>query len=154
MKIIRIVTMIAFAMGIFSLGFAAETKRITTIAKIRGTVEVMTPQKTWTTAKVGMVLTEGDFIRTKKNSWALLDLDGAAQTATVELKENSQLKLAKLISDKTAATESTLLDLALGEVLIHAKKLHSDKSRFEVKTPTSVVGVRGTTFSVAVEAIE
>ena len=114
----------------------------------------MTPQKTWIPAKVGMVLNQGDIIRTKKDSWALLNLDGAAETANLELKENSQLKLAELVENKKEATQTTLLDLALGEVLIKAKKLHSEKSRFEVKTPTSIVGVRGTTFSVSVEALE
>jgi hypothetical protein len=70
------------------------------------------------------------------------------------MKENSQLQLTELKINKAEASETTLLDLALGAVLIKAEKLHSEKSRFEVKTPTSIVGVRGTTFSVAVEAEE
>ncbi len=154
MKIIRVVMALVFAVGLLSLGLTQEGKRIATVSKIKGTVEVMTPQKTWIPAKVGMVLNQGDIIRTKKDSWALLNLDGAAETANLELKENSQLKLAELVENKKEATQTTLLDLALGEVLIKAKKLHSEKSRFEVKTPTSIVGVRGTTFSVSVEALE
>jgi len=77
-----------------------------------------------------------------------------AQTATVEVKKSSQVKLATLLQNGQDATETTLLDLSLGEILIKAKKLHSEKSKFEVKTPTSIVGVRGTTFSVTVEAVE
>ena len=105
-------------------------------------------------ANVGMSLKQGDAIRTKANSKAILALDAEAETATVEVKQNSQLTLAELIANQAEGSESTLLDLALGEILIKAKKLHSEKSKFEVKTPTSIVGVRGTTFSVAVEAVE
>jgi hypothetical protein len=103
---------------------------------------------------MGMILKEGDMIRTMAGSWALLNVDGHAETATVEVKENSQLKMAQLLENKDASSQSTLLDLALGEVLIKAKKLHSEKSKFEVKTPTSIVAVRGTTFSVAVKSVE
>lgn len=136
-----------------SLGLTQEVKRIATVTEIKGTVEVKTPKQAWMPAKVGMVFNQGDIIRTKKNSRALLNLDGMAETATIEVKENSQLKLAELIENKKEASQTTMLDLALGEILIKAKKLHSEKSRFEVKTPTSIVGVRGTTFSVTVEAI-
>jgi hypothetical protein len=101
-----------------------------------------------------MVLSQGDIIRTKAGSLAVVELDGKGRTATVELKENGQLSLAKLLGDKEKGTRTTLLDLAVGEILIKAQKLHSEKSRFEVKTPTSIVAVRGTTFSVAVEAVE
>ena len=58
------------------------------------------------------------------------------------------------LKDDQAGTQNTLFDLSLGEILIKAKKLHSEKSKFEVKTPTSIVGVRGTTFSVTVEAVK
>jgi hypothetical protein len=122
---------------------------------MKGTVEVRTTKdKKWVGAKVGTVLNEGDMLRTMAGSWALLNLDGQGQTATVEVKENSQLKMAQLLENKAASSQSTLLDLALGEVLIKAKKLHSEKSKFEVKTPTSIVAVRGTTFSVAVKSVE
>jgi hypothetical protein len=138
----------------FSLVYAAEVKRIATIVNFNGEVEAKIQGKPWAKAEAGMTLSQGDFIRTKKNSFCLLNLDGNAQTATVEVKENSQLRLAELLEDKTKASQATLLDLALGEILIKAKKLDSEKSRFEVKTPTSIVGVRGTTFSVTVSAVE
>jgi len=73
---------------------------------------------------------------------------------TVEMKQNSKLQLAVLLGGKEAPTQTTLLDLSMGEILVKAQKVHSEKSKFEVKTPTSVVGIRGTTFSVAVETTE
>lgn len=133
---------------------AEVTKRTAVIAEIRGKVEVRTPKSKWQPAKIGEVLNQGDIIRTLAGSFAVLNVDGSTQSATVELKENSQLRLAELLEDKTQDSRSTLLDLALGEILIKAQKLNTEKSKFQVKTPTSVVGVRGTTFSVSVKAIE
>lgn len=155
MKIIKLVCITVLVLGICYPLLAQETaKRVASIAEISGTVEVKTPKEKWKPAEVGMVLNEGDIIRVKADSYALLNVDGKAETATVEVKANSQLRLAELIENKTDESQTTLLDLALGEVLIKAKKIHTEKSKFEVKTPTSVVAVRGTTFSVTVEAVQ
>jgi hypothetical protein len=62
--------------------------------------------------------------------------------------------MAELLQDKDKETQRTLLDLSIGEILIQVDKLQAEKSSFEVKTPTSMVGVRGTTFSVKVETME
>ncbi len=152
MKIVKLLCVLGLVLGAFSFGFAEQTKRTASVAETKGVVEVKIGKGKWTPAKVGMELNQGDIIRTKKDSWALVNLDGMAETATVELKQNGQLKMAELLENKDEQAQTTLLDLALGEILIEAKKLHSEKSKFEVKTPTSIVGVRGTTFSVSVEA--
>lgn len=153
MKILRLICALSLMMGMCSLAAAEQSKRIATIAQLSGTAEVKSPQGKWMAAKVGTNLTQGDIIRTKANSEALLNLDGMAQTATVQMKANSQLKISELMENKPEKSQTTLLDLALGQVLIEAKKLHSEKSKFEVKTPTSIVAVRGTSFSVNVEAL-
>lgn len=155
MKILKVLLIVGLVLTLSSLAIAGETKRSVSISDLKGTVDVRTTQeKKWVEAKVGMILNEGDMIRTMANSWVVLNVDGRAETATVEVKENSQLKMAQLLENKANSSQSTLLDLALGEVLIKAKKLHSEKSKFEVKTPTSIVAVRGTTFSVAVKSVE
>lgn len=154
MKKVIILLLAVALVGCYSFVLAEKVNRIATIAEVKGKVEVRLSGKAWAPATKNMVLTQGDMIRTKADGWALLNLDGNAQTALVEVKNNSQLGLAELIEDKAMDSQKTLLDLALGEVLIKAQKLHSEKSSFEVKTPTSVVGVRGTTFSVTVEAVE
>jgi len=155
MKILKVLLIVGLVLTLSSLAIAGETKRSVSISDLKGAVDVRTTQdKKWVEAKVGMILNEGDMIRTMANSWVVLNVDGRAETATVEIKENSQLKMAQLLENKANSSQSTLLDLALGEVLIKAKKLHSEKSKFEVKTPTSIVAVRGTTFSVAVKSVE
>ncbi len=154
-KTLKYAGIMILVLALFTCAYAQESKRVASISDMSGTVEVRTMQdKKWVPGQIGMKLSEGDILRTKANSWAVLNVDGMAQTATCEVKENSQIKLAQLLENKKDSTQKTLLDLALGEVLIKAKKLHSEKSKFEVKTPTSIVAVRGTTFSVAVKAVE
>jgi len=153
MKALRILCVIALICGLAGLSFAEVEKRTATITDIKGKVEVKVSSGSWEAAKVGMTLTEGDIIMTKADSTAILNLSGIEE-ASVSMKPNSQMTLAELIMDRTKGSQQTLLDLALGEVLVKTQKLHEKESRFEVKTPTSIVGVRGTTFSVAVEAVE
>ena len=154
MKRIVFLGVIIFSVVLLSLAFAADSKRVAVISKLQGSAEVKTVSGVWSPAKEGMVLNQNDTIRTKKGSSAILNLDGNAQTATVEVKQNTELMLAEMVSNETMKKQKTLLDLSLGNILIKAKKLHSEKSSFEVKTPTSVVAVRGTTFAVSVEAVE
>lgn len=155
MKVIRLLFAAGLVLAMSSLGMAQEeVKRTATIMQLEGTVEVMAPKEAWKPANVGMVLNQADVIRTQVRSSATLNLDGAGETATVIVKGNSQLMLADLATNKSDGSQKTLLDLALGEILIQAKKIHSEKTSFEVKTPTSIVAVRGTTFSVTVEARE
>ena len=153
MKALRILCVIALICGLAGLSFAEVAKRTATITDLKGKVEIRTSSGSWEAAKVGMTLTEGDIIMTKVDSTATLNLSGTEE-ASVSMKPNSQMALAELVMDKKEGTQKTLLDLALGEVLIKTQKLHAKESKFEVKTPTSIVGVRGTAFSVAVEAVE
>jgi hypothetical protein len=155
MKIVNMIIITLLICTITNLSFAQDmTKRTAKISNIKGAVEVKTVTGEVRPAKVGMVLNEGDTVETKSNSTAMLDVDGSGETASVEVKANAKLKLSEMLENKKDGVQMTLLDLSMGEILIKAKKLHSEKSKFEVKTPTSIVGVKGTTFSVSVEAVE
>ena len=70
------------------------------------------------------------------------------------MSEKSLVSFASLVKDSSSGMKKTLLDLSIGQVLIKAEKLDTPDSKFEVKTPTSVVGVRGTKFSVKVDALK
>jgi len=133
---------------------AEEVRRTAKIIGIEGVAEVRPAGETWIAAAVGMELNEGDIIKTAADSAAVLNLDGSGETATVHISESSQLKIPRLTGDKEKGTQKTLLDLAIGKILIRARKLHSEEEKFEVKTPTTIVGVRGTEFAVEVEALE
>ena len=155
MKIFKIVCIIALVLGMATFAFAAEGKRTAQIMSLEGKAEVMLAgQSNWSPAQVGMILNEGDTVKTDAKSMAVLNVDGKGQAATVDVSEKSQLLLSAMMVDQKAGTSKTLLDLAMGEILIRAQKVQGEESKFEVKTPTSIVGVRGTVFKVKVEAVE
>lgn len=154
LRLSGILITVLLTLVMFTFAFAQIKERVATIVQLSGKVEVMTTGGVWSNATKGMVLNQGDTIRAAKGASALLNLDGNGQTATVELKENSEMELSEMVADEQKGAQRTLLDLSLGNILIKAKKLHSEQSSFEVKTPTSVVAVRGTTFAVSVEAVE
>lgn len=131
---------------------AAEIARDATIAQTEGQVMTRLGQGDWMPAEKGMVLHEGDEIKTGPDSAVELLLD-QGKVGKVEIKENSAFKLDIMHKDPGSGDKVTLLDLAMGKVLVHAEKLTGD-SKFEVKTPTSTTGVRGTVFEVEVEPTE
>ncbi len=111
-------------------------------------------ESSWQALAAGQELTDGAVIKTGKSSTVVLDVNGGGKTATLDIDPESELLLSQLLENKANNTQTTLLDLSLGKILVKAKKLHTKDSKFEVKTPTSVVGIRGTVFSVEVEAVE
>ena len=135
---------------LFSASASAASTRQATLSKVKGEVAVRISGGEWKDAVKGMVLNEKDEIKTAHGGFAELSIDERGATGKVELKENSRLRLNTLSLNPKSGEKVTLLDLAVGKVLIRAQKLQGD-SKFEVKTPTSTSGVRGTVFEVSVE---
>ena len=76
-------------------------------------------------------------------------LDGGT-VGRVEIKEGSLFRIAKAETDATTGDMTTLLDLAIGKILVKVESLKGN-AKFEVKTPTALTGVRGTVFEVSVK---
>jgi len=153
MKVARFLIIFLLVAGMATAAYCEAATRDARVLDMDGKVTIRTSDGESKPAEMGMVLHEGDIIKTGSGAFALVKLEGT-ETATVEVNENAQMLLSEMQMDTEAGTQKTLLDLAIGKILIKAEKLHSDKSKFEVKTPTSVVGVRGTTFAVEVEGLE
>jgi hypothetical protein len=130
---------------------AEEGKGIVRVEAVQGAVEVRQPGKEWAAAKAGMILAQADIIRSKKDSWVLLNVyRDKSKIASVELKKNSELRIMMVKPDK-----EILFDLALGEAMVKSENLNKGKAKFEVKTPTSFLEVVGkATFSVSVEKLD
>ena len=120
------------------------------LLKVEGTAEVRIAQADWKPAEAGMILHASDEIRTGKNSTAEVLLDEGGSSGEFELKPESRLQFNKMDGDAKTAHKVTVLNLAIGDVLVHAQKVTGD-SVFQVKTPNSTTGVRGTTFLVSAE---
>ena len=103
----------------------------------------------WSKLEIGTMLDEGDAVKTAEKSEVVMELEGQAKTAEIVVRESSKFVFKTFQHDEDAV-DTTLLDVSLGAVLVKAEKLAGD-SKFEVKTPTSIVGIRGTTFEVKVD---
>lgn len=135
MKRVIISLILVVVVSVALLGFAEEVKRTAKVSYVEGMAEVRSlGEKEWNPVKVGIILNEKDIVRTSTGSWLLINLNGDEKTATVEVSEGSQLMIAELVKDEEKGTQKTLLDLAIGEILIKAQKIDSAESKFEVKT--------------------
>jgi hypothetical protein len=105
--------------------------------------------ETWQSARDGMVILPGDEVRTAESASVKIALE-EGKVGTVEIKGGSLFRINKAETDPETGDKTTLLDLAIGKVLVHAGKLQG-ASRFEVRTPTALTGVRGTIFEVTVK---
>ena len=95
------------------------------------------------------VLEEGDAIKTGAESEVRLELTGSSKTAELTVRAGTEFRFDTFRFDEATRVDNTLLDVGVGSVLVKAEKLAGD-SKFEVKTPVSIVGIRGTQFEVNV----
>jgi hypothetical protein len=117
------------------------------ISSIRGTVQVMKVNaNTWLKGEIGTLLAKEDSLKTEAASSAEVTLfDGS----TIEIQENTEIKIIELGSNQTKGT-TTILRQEIGQTISFIKKLVDSESRYEIKTPAGVAAVRGTTLQVSV----
>lgn len=149
---LKVTAVLIVVLSLSSLGIAEEMGRSAKITDLNGDVQIKkSKDESWTAVAKGVMVDEGQIIKTGSSSSAVLTIDDSTK---VEIEQNTQIMISELIGNAKKNTEKTLLDLAVGKVLIKAQKLSNQESKFEVKTPTSIVGVRGTVFSVEVEQLK
>jgi hypothetical protein len=102
----------------------------------------------WMPLKVGQELAPGSTVQTANDSSVVLFLD--QNGPYVKLSENTTLGLDKLSFEPTGVDTivETQLDLKSGRVIGVVRKL-STTSKYEIKTPTGVAGIRGTEYSIS-----
>ena len=162
----------AVALAIVSLAPRATAENIPqliTVIKVDGQARYSTDNKTWHTLKRGDVLMPGSVIQTAEKSTADIlmgeklanmtptasrpsenGIDTGPKANVLHIYESSVLAIDKLIVDRTGVDEvaETQLDLRAGQIMGNVKKLAA-ASRYEVKIPNGVAGIRGTTFVVS-----
>jgi hypothetical protein len=148
---LRSIALLLLVLVAANQAYAQKDHGYAVIASVQGKVEIKPKGGSWAAAKSGMSYGQGDVIRTKGDSWAMIDIyEGEKPVASVELKQLSELRATIINLNKRI-----LLDLALGEVMVKAGRLNTTKAKFEVKTPTSFIEVMGkATFSVNVEKLD
>jgi hypothetical protein len=143
MKILKTAIVLALLTTPASPSFAAQTQQEASIISVSGKAEVkFARDNKWVEASISAVLREGDIVRTKNNSSVMISVRDGANGSMIDLSENSQLMFLEFTQDDRLGTRNTILDLSLGEVAIKSKNSDNAKNKFEVKTPTSMVGVQ------------
>lgn len=128
----------------------AQVQREAKVVEVSGKVEILRAgQTSWSSARAGSVLKQNDVLRTSDKATAVLKITSVAEDSMLKVKPGSQIKLSDLSLDEKTGVENTLVDMAIGDVLVSTKPKQG--SQFQVKTPTSIVGARGTAFRVKAE---
>jgi hypothetical protein len=137
---------IAFSLPIspFSDCVAAEdiAQMKATVVKVAGDVRVKSRASlTWHNPKVNEVLGAGDRLETGKNGLIEIKLDN---DNVISLKSDTKITLTKLTQNLKTGDYENLLEAAKGKIRAKVEKIKGN-SKFEIKTPTAVAAVRGTT---------
>ena len=138
--------LVTFLLFFVSTTASADQVRQATLTNFAGDVMVRQDGGEWKPATNGIVMKINDEIKTASGASAEVLLDNGE----VQIREKTHFKIDTMDLNPTTGEKTTYLNLALGRILIHAQKLQGD-SKFEVRTPTSTTGVRGTVFEVSVE---
>jgi hypothetical protein len=132
---------------VYAMNLTALSTRRATVESMSGTVEVKkNGTSKWVAASKGMVLNEGDIVRTKSGSKVVIKLDDGSINQLTSL---STLTIQKL--NRSLRGKDTGMDVEVGKSWNKVKKLDVARDKFNVGTPTAVAGVRGTYFSTEVE---
>jgi ferric-dicitrate binding protein FerR (iron transport regulator) len=112
------------------------------VAEVKGEVSVTAPQGTAAPAQQGMVLPAETAIDTGKGSVILLLADGSQ--VLVKSKTRVLLK-------SPESSNGHFLEMLIGELVAKVKKRLGETAPFRMGTPSAVITVRGTRFSVRVD---
>ncbi len=136
-----------------AVGVEEVSHRLVKITVIEGEVLVrLADTDKWIKAKKDMILTQEDEIKTGSTGSATIIFDekgsfSARDYDSIDIAKDTELVFNKLLYDKQKNIKTTLLQLNVGKIIANAAKLKGG-SKFEVETPTALVGVRGTNYVV------
>jgi len=129
---------------------AADTLRVAKITAVQGDVKVLRAggEKSFSAFK-GMGLTQGDTIITGKDGRVTLEL---AEDKELKIGENSRVMISELLKSLEDNADKISLNLKAGQVYTNVKNKLSSGAKYEIRTPTAVMGVRGTQFFVTLSS--
>ncbi len=160
----------------------SSKERVGTVTKIKGAARVSSGNNIWRPLKVGDVLRAGAIVQTAGGSYVDIVFSDAGAAVTpggvapvragagagagagggklaarqdvIRLVADTVVAIDKLSSVDTGADKvtETQLDLRSGKLFGDVSR-KSAASRFEVKIPNGVAGIRGTTFSMTADGV-
>lgn len=124
---------------------AAALKRVAVLKELKGDVKVKKSGGTKAfKAFKKMSLNEGDTLTTGAGASVVLELSSKdADEDTVTIGESSQVDFTKLSDAKGTKSK---MNIWAGSMWVKVKSISNAGDTFEIETPTSIMGVRGTQF--------
>jgi len=122
--------------------------------KVGDTVRPGTLIQTAGGSRVDLALGEGSAPATPSTPSPMMSYQPAAEQNAVRLWENTLMGVDRLTATKTGAdvVTDTQLDLKAGHITGSVKKM-SAASKYEVKLPNGVAGIRGTLYDITAEGL-
>ena len=134
----------SFSAFLFFSNSAKAEKMYGVFMVSKGSVKIQTTAGEAADAKVGSKVYEGDSVATGKDSRAKIVM---SDRNVLNLSPDTQLKISKYQNDAASGTKNVEVNLSGGKVRTNVEQTYDgDKSKFLIKTPTAVAGVRGTQF--------
>lgn len=123
-----------------------QAEKIAVATKVKGVSEIMkVGSKNFSSLKAGMILDDGDKVRTGKSGFvAIIFID---DKSTLKVKENSE---AVITGKRTKKNISKKINIDGGIIRASITKQNVD---FVIQTPTSVASVKGTDFWMVVDEL-
>jgi hypothetical protein len=110
-----------------------------------GPVEHAFHEGPFTPVSVDMMLTEGDRLRTGHNGFVTLEL---ADGSHIGVPQDSTIGIETLRQTALTGATDRVFDLRQGEVSTEVTHATKKDDRFQIRSPSVVAGVRGTSFRV------
>ncbi|MCA1927761.1 MAG: FecR family protein [Calditerrivibrio sp.] len=133
--------------SILSLSNLFAADKVAKIKSLEGDVSIQRGDKT-IPAKLGTIIVMNDLINTSKKSSAGLVFN---DNTMITLGENTSFQVSKYLYDPQKSAYAFEGDIKKGKVLYTSGKIAKISSNnVSMKTPTSIIGVKGTKFVVEV----
>ena len=122
------------------------------VRQIKGSARYSADSGAWIPLKVGTTLHPGASVQTAPES--IVDLDLGENGPMIRIAPNSTVSLDKLTFAGTGIDSviETRLSVQNGTLIGNVKKL-AKASKYEIKTPNGVAGIRGTDYVVSVKKL-
>ena len=135
---------VATVVALASNAWAAEGSA--TITKVSGTAETSANGTTWTAAAVGKMLAPGTSIRSSGTTGSQIDTYLGSNGGSVQLAPSTEVKFEKLTTQSggLGPVADTALNLKAGTIVGAIKSALPAGSKYEVKTPSSVIAINVT----------
>lgn len=118
---------------------------------VKGDVKVTSVGKAPFPVKVGSKILVGDTVTTGPDSRAKIVM---ADRNVINVSPDTRMQITKYTNDATNGTKNVEIKLDQGKVRNNVEQSYDgDKSKFILKTPTAVAGVRGTQFVTSFNSV-